>query len=59
MERDFQNSLLMPMPGPGQNLHEKEYRENPIPGGKESFGKEIKSEAGGYRQPDGGYTQFK
>lgn len=36
----------MPMPPPGQNINEREYREENIPGGHESFSRETKAHSG-------------
>uniref|UniRef100_A0A914VVW7 Uncharacterized protein n=1 Tax=Plectus sambesii TaxID=2011161 RepID=A0A914VVW7_9BILA len=57
LESEFQDSLLMPLPN-GQNMHEKDYREEKLPGGYESLQREVKSNAGRRLNRDGNPTQF-
>ncbi|OUC46097.1 hypothetical protein D917_01669 [Trichinella nativa] len=45
LEREFHQSLLMPV-SPGQNLRECQYTEQAIPGGHESFRREVTSHSG-------------
>jgi len=43
LEREYHDSLLMPMPRPGQNVEDHDYRENPIPGGKETLARDVQA----------------
>uniref|UniRef100_A0A5S6QLE2 Uncharacterized protein n=1 Tax=Trichuris muris TaxID=70415 RepID=A0A5S6QLE2_TRIMR len=66
LERDFRDSLLMPMPPYGGNLKQREYREQEIPGGHETFSREVTAQSGtrpysasGRGGSSGGVTHFK
>ncbi|CDW57946.1 hypothetical protein TTRE_0000624601 [Trichuris trichiura] len=64
LERDFRDSLLMPMPPYGGNLRQREYREQEIPGGHETFSREVTAQSGSRPHPSsgrggGGVTHFK
>jgi len=59
LHRDFEQSLLMPMPAPGQRVDEREYRNEPIAGGgHETFAREVKGDSGRRHDPDGRTTDF-
>lgn len=48
----------MPLPH-GQNINEKEYREERIPGGHESFSREVKANAGSRSDNPNDITHFR
>lgn len=58
LEREFRDSLFAPMPL-GQNINEKEYREERIPGGQESFSKEVKAQTGSRHDNPNTTTNFR
>jgi len=58
LERDFRDSLLMPMPGPGQNVNQREYREENIPGGHETYSREVHANSGMKPAAGGANTRF-
>lgn len=60
LQREFQESLLMPMPGPGEKVDQREHRTEPLPGGgHESLAREVKADAGRRLGPDGREIDFK
>ena len=50
LERDFNDSLLMPMPAGKAN--EKDYQQDKVPGGMESLSKEYKADSGIRNNPN-------
>lgn len=58
LESEFHDSLLMPLPN-GQNMNEKDFREEKLPGGYETLQREVKAESGRRLNRDGNPTQFR
>ncbi|KHN82666.1 hypothetical protein Tcan_07504 [Toxocara canis] len=58
LENEFRDSLLMPLPTGGGNMHERDHRHEQIPGGYETYDREVKSSSGRRLNRDGNPTQF-
>jgi hypothetical protein len=56
LEHEFRDSLLMPMPN--GKVDEKDFREEKIPGGYESFSRDVKADSGRRLNRDGQPTQY-
>ncbi|VDK35434.1 unnamed protein product, partial [Gongylonema pulchrum] len=62
LENEFRDSLLMPlpnMPNSGGNMYERDHRHEQIPGGYETYDREVKSSSGRRLNKDGNPTHFK
>lgn len=61
LQRDFEHSLLIPMPTPGERVDEREHRAEPLPGGgQEEFSREVKADGGRRTDPETGrVTDYK
>lgn len=57
LETEMRDSLLMPLPN--GNMNEKDYRQEQIPGGHETFSRESKANAGRRLNREGVPTDFK
>ncbi|VDM97613.1 unnamed protein product [Thelazia callipaeda] len=61
LENEFRDSLLMPLPNMpinAGNMYERDHRHEQIPGGYETYDKEIKSNSGRRINKDGNPTHF-
>ncbi|KAK0418093.1 hypothetical protein QR680_013366 [Steinernema hermaphroditum] len=58
LENEFRDSLLMPLPKHGGNMHEKDYRTEQVPGGYESMNRETKVNSGRRLGRDGVPSNF-
>uniref|UniRef100_A0A915BJS7 Uncharacterized protein n=1 Tax=Parascaris univalens TaxID=6257 RepID=A0A915BJS7_PARUN len=58
LENEFRDSLLMPLPTGGGNMYERDHRHEQIPGGYETYDREVKSSSGRRLNRDGNPTQF-
>lgn len=57
LENEFRDSLLIRVPN--GNMNEKEYRHKQIPGGYESYSREVKANNGRKLNRDGNPINFK
>lgn len=46
LENEFRDSLLIKLPTNGGNMNEKDYRHQAIPGGYETYEREVKASNG-------------
>ncbi|VDK88987.1 unnamed protein product, partial [Litomosoides sigmodontis] len=62
LENEFRDSLLMPLPNmsnSGGNMYERDHRHEQIPGGYETYDREVKSSSGRRINKDGNPTEYK
>lgn len=58
LENEFRDSLLIKLPSNSGNMNEKDYRHQVIPGGYETYEREIKANSGKKLNRDGQSTNF-
>uniref|UniRef100_A0A915Q3V8 Uncharacterized protein n=1 Tax=Setaria digitata TaxID=48799 RepID=A0A915Q3V8_9BILA len=61
LENEFRDSLLMPLPNMSSNsgnMYERDHRHEQIPGGYETYDREIKSNSGRRINKDGNPTEY-
>ena len=60
LQRDFEESLLMPMPSAGDRLDKRDHRTEPLPGGgQESLARHVKADSGKRSAHDGRDVDYK